>query len=303
MTAILMWGISVVLALQSLSSPALDNAFLVITQLGSELFFLVLAPLVYWCIDKRFGARIAFLFLFSTLANIWLKALFNAPRPYQIDSRVRLVGPAETSPGMPSGHTQSTTTVWVVLGQRVRRAWMWVAAMAIIALVSLSRVYLGVHFPHDVIGGIGLGMIAVAIFLRVEPAVSARLAALPFGAQIVGSIVVPIALLIVVVNRDSVAATGVLAGLEIGYAIQRRWVNFAVSGSTAQRALRFVPGMIGMLAIYFGLRAAFGAIAKEEETALWTVLRFVRYGLAGLWAGGLWPMIAVRVGLAARDED
>jgi len=258
---------------------------------------------VYWCIDKRFGARIAFLFLFSTLANIWLKALFNAPRPYQVDSRVRLVGPAETSPGMPSGHAQSTTTAWGALGWRARRGWMWALAVAVVGLVSLSRLYLGVHFPHDVIGGILFGAIAVAVFLRVEPAVSARLAALPFGAQIVGSLVVPIALLIVVVNRDSVAATGVLAGLGIGYAIQRRWVNFAVSGSAARRALRFVLGTIGVLAIYLGLRAAFGAIAKEEETALWYVLRFVRYGLAGLWAGGLWPMIAVWVGLAARDED
>ena len=300
MAAILMWGISVVLALQALGSPALDGAFLTITQLGSEVFFLLLAPLVYWCLDKRFGMRLAFLFLLSALANIWLKAAFNTPRPYQVDSRVRLIGPAETSPGFPSGHAQSTTTTWGALGWRARRRWIWALAFVIVALVSLSRLYLGVHFPHDVIGGILFGMSAMAIFVRAEPVVSGRLAALPFGAQAALSIVVPLALLIVVVDHETVAATAGLAGLSVGYTLQRRWINFAVSGSSRQRALRFVFGAIGLIAIYLGLRVAFGALA-EEETALWYVLRFVRYGLVGLWAGGLWPMIAVRVGLAARE--
>jgi len=302
MEAILMWGISIVLALQALGSPALDGVFLAITQLNSEEFFLLLVSLVYWCLDKRFGVRLAFLFLFSSLGNEWLKAAFNSPRPYQYDSRVRLIGPPEGNPGFPSGHAQAATTIWVALGWRVRRSWLWAVAIVVVALLSLSRVYLGLHFPHDVLGGVVFGVVAVAIFVRVEPALSARLAALPFGAQVALAIVVPLVLLIVYVDRYSVAGTGVLAGLSAGYAVQRRWANFSVAGPTRQRALRFIFGAVSVLAIYLGLRIAFGAIAPEEDTALWFVLRFVRYGLVGLWTAGLWPMVAVRTGLAVRES-
>lgn len=188
--------------------------------------------------------------------------------------------------------------MWGALAARVQRAPAWATAATVITLVSLSRMYLGVHFPHDVAGGIVFGVMALLIFTRVEPAVSGRLAALSFGAQIALSIVASLALLTVFIDRDSVAATGILAGLGIGYAMQRRWARFSVSGSVGQRALRFTLGLAGVAAIYLGLRVAFGAIANEEDTPSWYVLRFVRYGLAGVWAGGLWPIIAVKLGLA-----
>jgi len=302
MDAILMWGIGVVLALQALSSPALDGIFLAITQLGGELFFFLLIPLIYWCFDKRLGIRLAVLFLLSAVANLWLKALFNTPRPYQVDSRVRLIGHAETNPGFPSGHAQSTTTVWVELGRRVRRGWMWAAATVVVALVSLSRVYLGVHFPHDVIGGVLFGLAAIALFARFEPALSRRWAALTAGAQVALSLVAPIALLMVNIDRDTAAALGALAGLSAGYVVQHRWAGFAADGPVTQRVLRFVGGAIGVLALYLGLRSAFGSLAGEENTPLWYALRYVRYGLTGLWAGGLWPMAAVRLRLALRES-
>jgi membrane-associated phospholipid phosphatase len=302
MDTLFAWGIGVVLALQAFSTPALDGVFLAITQLGSELFFLLLVPLIYWCLDKRFGSRLAFLFLLSAFVNVWLKALFNTPRPYEYDSRVKLIGPPEPSPAFPSGHAQSSTTTWAALGRRAQRGWVWALGIAIIALVSLSRMYLGVHFPHDVAGGIVIGALIVAIFARVEPGVSSWLATLPFGAQIALSVAVPLALLPIFVDRDSVAAAAVLSGTGIGYALQRRSANFSAGGPIGQRALRFVLGTIGTLAIYLGLRVAFEAITHEEGSALWYALRYVRYGLVGVWAIGLWPTIVVRTGLAAKES-
>ena len=302
MIALYLWGIGIVLALQAMGSPALDGFFLAVTQLGGEEFVLLLVPLVYWCLDKRFGIRLAYVFLFSSLINIWLKAMFNTPRPFQYDSRVRLIGPEETNPGFPSGHAQSVTTVWGMLAVRARRGGVWALAIVLIAFVALSRMYLGVHFPHDVIGGVVYGAIVLLIFTGIEPLVSPRFAALSTGAQIALALVAPLALLIVFLSRDSVSAAAVLSGMSIGFVMQRRWANFSVSGSNGQRALRFILGMVGVFALYFGLRIAFGALAREEETALWYVLRFVRYALVGVWAGGLWPMMAVRLKLAAKAE-
>jgi hypothetical protein len=95
----------------------------------------------------------------------------------------------------------------------------------------------------------------------------------------------------------------VLSGSGIGYAFQRRWANFSAGGPIGQRALRFVLGTIGTIAIYFGLRVAFEAITDAEGSALWYALRYVRYGLIGVWAVGLWPTIAVRTGLAAKEAQ
>ena len=298
MEGLFLWGITIVLALQAFSTPALDGASLALTQLGGEEVALLIVPLVYWCLDKRFGVRLAYLFLLSFLANVWLKALFNTPRPYQYDPRVRLIGSPPHGSAFPSGHAKAATTMWGALAARVRRPPMWAVAATVIALVSLSRIYLGVHFPHDAAGGIAFGVIALLIFARIEPAVSVRLASLSFGAQITLSLVASLALLMVFIDRDSVTGSAVLAGLGIGYAMQRRWASFSVSGSAGQRALRFALGLVGVAAIYLCLRVAFGAIATEEDTPLWYVLRFARYGLTGVWAGGLWPIIAVKLGLA-----
>ena len=290
MAAILTWGLGVVLALQALGSPALDGIFLAITQLGGELFFFLLIPLIYWCVDKRFGIRLAVLFLLSALANLWLKALFNAPRPYQVDSRVRLIGPEESNPGFPSGHAQSTATVWGELGRHTRRAWMWAAAAAVVALVSLSRVYLGVHFPHDVLGGALFGLAAIALFARFEPEFSRRWASLSPRARVALSLAAPVALLPVGIHRDTVAALGALSGLGVGYILQSRGAEFSVGGPAMQRALRFAGGTVGVLVIYLGLRFVFGLVAEEESTPLWYALRYVRYALTGVWAGGkVWP--------------
>lgn len=301
MDALVMWGVGVVLALQALSSPALDALVLAITQLGGELFFFLLVPLFYWCVDKRFGIRLAVLFVASALANLWLKEFFHTLRPYQIDPRVRLIGLPEATFNFPSFHAQLSTTVWGAVALRARRGWVWGWAVILIGLVSLSRVYLGVHFPHDALGGVLVGIVVLAIYVRVEPWLAPRLAALSYGRQLLASIVAPPLLLVVLMSSDAVAATGMLSGVCAGYVAQRRRVNFSSGGPARQRALRFALGTIGLLAIYLGLRVAFAALAPDEGTAAWFALRYARYFLTGVWAGGLWPMLAVRAGLAARE--
>ena len=82
------WGIEVVLWLQQFS-PALDQPFKSLTFLGNLEFFLVFMPLIYWCIDRRMGARLLVLFLISAYANAIAKVVADQPRPFQYDPRVK----------------------------------------------------------------------------------------------------------------------------------------------------------------------------------------------------------------------
>ena len=81
-----------------------------------------------------------------------------------------------------------------------------------------------------------------------------------------------------------------------------RWrcapVRFAVAGPWWQRALRYVIGVVGLFAIWMGLRMIF----PHEPTTLGIALRMVRYALAMLWAIVGWPWLFVRIKLGTREE-
>src|SRR5512147_2222810 len=97
-------------ALQQLGS-AFDTAMHALSFLGTEDFFLLLVPFIFWCVDSSFGARLLFLIVTSDAVNHLLKWAFHLPRPYWIDARVKALE-SEISYGLPSGHTQSATVGW-----------------------------------------------------------------------------------------------------------------------------------------------------------------------------------------------
>ena len=80
MEGILDLGVRVVLWFQQ-ASPTLDTPFKVLTLMGNETFYLVFFPLIYWCVDRRFGARLIVLFLSSSCVNALAKELAGQPRP------------------------------------------------------------------------------------------------------------------------------------------------------------------------------------------------------------------------------
>jgi len=155
MQAILNWGVEVIRAIQTIASPGLTSAMKVLTFGGSEYFYLLFLPILFWCVDERFGARLGLVVLMSTFVNGWLKVSFAQPRPYNLDPTVGLS--RETSFGLPSGHAQGTSTLWGMVAPRVRRPWGLVLALAVPLVVSFTRLYLGVHFPTDVFLGLALG--------------------------------------------------------------------------------------------------------------------------------------------------
>jgi len=73
----------------------------------------------------------------------------------------------ETGMGFPSGHATVITVIMLSLIPYLRNKWRWFPPLAIV-LVCLSRLYLGVHFPLDIVGGVALGTAAVA-FVRILP--------------------------------------------------------------------------------------------------------------------------------------
>lgn len=301
------WGADFIVWVQSLSNPWLDSFFGFLTFLGNEEFYLILLPLVYWCIHKRTGAALGYLSLLSAWINSVLKYLFKIPRPGVLDSRVNVLS-EQTSPSFPSGHAQGTLVNWAYLAYRFRNPVFWVVAILVILGVGLSRIVLGVHFPQDVLGGWLIGLVVLVIYIWAEPLVARWLSGQKAAILVVLAVGVPV-LLIFLHPADvdglypaegSITPMSALAGFGLGLIMEREWVRFRAGGKWGRRVLRFLLGMAIAAVFYLGPRLI---LPEEMAYGLEAGLRFVRYALVGWVVAFLCPWLFVRLGLAEQEES
>jgi membrane-associated phospholipid phosphatase len=285
-------GVEVILWLQQFS-PTLDLLFKSITYLGDETFYLLFMPLVYWCFDRRRGARLFILLLLSAYLNAIAKLMADQPRPFTFDKRVRAMVAAGGG-GLPSGHTQNAVVVWGYLAAQARRKAWWLAAGFLMVAIPVSRLYLGVHFPTDLIGGYLLGAVILILFLRLAPGFETWLGQHGSGTQILISLAGPILLMLLNWGKDPavLASASVLMGVCTGFALERRYVGFSSKGAWWKKALRYLLGVV----VLFGLWGGLKIVSAGLEPAF--LLRIVRYALVGLWGGLGAPWVFVRLKLA-----
>lgn len=321
-------GIQWILTLQSLGDW-LAAPMRAITFLGNEEFYLLVAPVIYWCINARVGLRMGLYLMISGGLNSAFKLLLHGPRPFWVSSEVKALA-IETSFGVPSGHSQNAVVVWSILAQAIKRTWSWIAAVLIILLIGVSRMYLAVHYPADVITGWSLGLLVLLLLLRLEAPVAAWLAQRSPSDRLAVALVASMLLIILgslarlslagwempvewlenaslaspeeEINPYAldglIANAGVLFGLAAGAIWIQSRRGFSTSGPLLQRALRYLLGVVGVFALWYGL----GQIFPRQDDLLSYSLRYIRYALVGVWVSGLAPALFVRLGLAEAGE-
>lgn len=285
-------GADVLVAIQNFRNGFLDAVMTAATYMGKEQFYILFLPVLYWCVNKGLGRGLAAVFLLSEYLNGFFKDLFAIPRPYDFDPRITTPAP-ETSFAFPSSHAQGALVVWGFVASWARRQWMWVLATLLILLISFSRMYLGVHFPQDVLGGWVVGATVLAVYYLARRTARTRAWRVPLAVQAGAAVLIPVALFLAHPSESAAMVTGVASGILLGFILEARTVGFHAGGSWPSRVLRLVVGLIPLLVLYFGLKMVF----PEGD-----VFRFLRYGLVGLWAGWLAPWMFVRLGLANRES-
>ena len=149
--------------LQSFGNPLIDKLFIAITNLGSHPVYFIIASVIFWCYSKKTGIRAMYVILFSAFFAIYLKDTFTMPRPPEHLHKVPVDGF-----GFPSVHAQASAGFWGYMGKITRDQKIIITGTAAVILISLSRVYLGVHYAGDVIAGIFFGLLIALAFFKAE---------------------------------------------------------------------------------------------------------------------------------------
>jgi len=302
----LQWGTDQIVALQAGRILVLPQAMESFTFLGAELFYMVVMPAVLWCFSASLGIRLGLALLVSAGVNAFLKLAFGLPRPFWVDGRIAALS-IETSFGLPSGHAQNAVVLWGYLAYQVRRWWAAWAALLLTLAISFSRVYLGMHFPADVVAGWIIGGVILALFILLERPIARWLKQRVLPTRIGVAVVISFGLLGLgwlaaqaaagsdlppdwAANfhralgatipfgpgslEDIVAGAGALLGFAVGAILLDAWGRFTDGRGFWLRWARFFVGLVGVLALQLGLVA----LLPEGEA-----FRFARYALLGLW--------------------
>jgi membrane-associated phospholipid phosphatase len=299
------WGTEVIAWVQAHSFPALDTVSRFFTTLGYEEFYLLLLPLVYWCVNRQIGVGLGYLSMLSAWLNDTIKYVFSIPRPS--DPRIVMKAPRiETSPSFPSGHAQNAMANWGYLAVRFRN-WA-LRALAILAVlgIGLSRIVVGVHFPQDVLAGWLIGMVLLAAYALLEPQVrrwfweqrSVGQVALAIGLPVLLTLVHPADANGLYPAEGAITPAAALAGLGVGVIMERAWVRFRVDGAWWKRIARYLFGIVIVAILYAGPK-----LLVPNGLAYWAeaVLRIARYGLLGWAVAFLCPWLFVKLHLAGRE--
>ncbi len=239
--------------LQNLSRPWLDILMGIFTYAGTPYFYLPAICFLYWCVDVTATIRLLVLMLASVYLNSTIKELTMEPRPFQVDPTLkpRFVQTA-TGYSFPSGHAQDSVVFWGYLMMVIRRTWIYIVGALMIVLVSFSRLYLGVHWPHDVLGGLLIGGIVLGcgyVALRL-------LAGTPVKATFPSTLVlalIPLVFFLLIPSPEAALSMGLLCGAIIGYQVERRYVRFPVHLSLWKQAVKLIIGLATLLLLVGGL--------------------------------------------------
>ncbi len=293
--------------LESIRTPIFDAFFSLITYLGDELVFLVIAFSLFWCFDKYFGYYIVSVGLVSTVFNQFLKLLCRVPRPWVLNPELTTVGNSIEAAGgfsFPSGHTQNITTTFGGIALYTRKKPIVTLCCIIIALVAFSRMYLGVHTPYDV----GAGMIIAVALLFLQYAVIKKVKEKPSRMYILLGVMALLSVAFLVYTeclpadyaseiegaahnlasgkKNAYKLLAATLGVLVCFFIDEKYVHFDTKASLVGQILKIGIGLALVLATKEVSKMVLVAIFGQDNS----FIVFARYFLTIVVGCGIYPL-------------
>lgn len=298
MEEIINWGIEVIKSIQTVTCAPLTWIAIFIHYVFSSGIYVLIICIMFWGIDTKKGFKLGATLLFSTSLNIAIKNHFAVPRPYTIDSTVA-TGVTEISYAFPSGHSQVSATFWPLFAGLQKRWQKWVKILLGLCLpliVGLSRMYLGVHYPTDVIVGLGLGFIISCGTLLFWDKIAFYIKKYPVRTSLKILILSLLCFTLNAISMEDTRSSALFFGFATGYILLSDKGSFsAASGTTFQKVLRILLGFVIIAAVYYGLKL----VLPGKESSQYQLFRFIQYGFVGFVVTFIAPKIFVLLKLAS----
>lgn len=147
---------------QTLHTSVLDKFMTSVTKLGNAGIFWIILTVLFLLIPKMRKTGVvmaAALIIDLLLCNVLLKNLVARTRPYDVNTGIQLLVAKLRDYSFPSGHTAASFASAAALYFTGEKK-LWKPALVLACLIAVSRLYLYVHYPTDVLGGVVIGIIA-----------------------------------------------------------------------------------------------------------------------------------------------
>lgn len=288
--------------LENIRNPILDTFFSLLTYLGDETAFIAVALIVFWCASKKYGYYILGVGFAGTAVNQFLKLSFRVPRPWVKDPSFTIVESARegaTGYSFPSGHTQTAIGLYGGVFAIAKNKALKILMIVLCVLVPFSRMYLGVHTPLDVLVSVGVSLFFVIVMKPIVDITDEK----PRLMQVYLILVMAFAVILTIfaefskfpadIDAENLASgvkkaytlLGCTIGLVIANPIERRFINFTVSGKWYTQIIKVVLGLGILLLIKtfikIPLDAIFGDLAVKHA---------VRYFIMVVFGVLVWPL-------------
>ena len=275
----------------------------VFTICGEETVLIALSVFIYWNISKQKGFSITMSLMGALNVMGIAKAIVRFPRPWVVIDGLETVRQhTATGYSFPSGHTTTAASAYTSIAIEFKKRWLSICCALMILLVAVSRMFLCVHWPMDVVGGllIGCGMSFIlngrlnAVYQDKERCIRlTRWVGIIATAATVIIVVLRLTVNIDELAFDDLAVTlATTGGLSLGFMLERMHYDFKVNpGRWGRKILRYAIGMAVVLFIIVGLKAIFQALGIYNIAT-----KSLRYFLVGFW-GTVFPMIGKKFGL------
>lgn len=285
--------------LEKLRMPGLNEFFLAITTLGEETAFLIIGLIVFWCVGKRQGYYVLTVGLAGTVVSQLMKIICRVPRPWVLDSNFTILEQAREAAGgysFPSGHTQSAVGTFGAIASFARRKWIAAVCIVLAVLVGISRMYIGVHTPADVVVGAALSVAFIILFYplmmgkRDKTFLSLILLGIMSAVYLAYMELTEFPADIDAHNLESALKNaytllGCTVGLLVVYPLEKRYVRYEVSAVWWVQLLKVALGLVVVLVVKEGMRSPLEAMFAGHLMA-----RAIRYFLIVVVAGLVWPL-------------
>lgn len=290
---------------EGLRTPVLSTVAEWLSFLGESTWQVALILFIYFVIDKRKGFALGASVMTGHIANNTLKAIFRIPRPWvkYPGEIIPLRESTATGYSFPSGHSTGAGTLYYGLYKLFNEKAVRIVSVILLVLIPLSRIYLGVHWPLDIVFGLALGMLIakyidhfLSLYDDKEKLRKLTVTAVPVTlfVALLDSIMIDAGLLDETLYKDIASSFIGWGAVILASYLERRYINFKIDGSIPKRILFF--------ALSFAVGYAATLLWMGNIEIMHRTLKTLGLLLLIIWEMFLWPLLALKLNIFRKEE-